>query len=113
MLAQRDLAPAAPAAQGETGLARALRESEWVVSIELDPPQGGNNEGMLAVARRLAESGRVGFVDINDNPMARARMNALMAAVAIERARDRDDPARHPARHDGDGARVGAARRTC
>ena len=33
-------------------------------------------------ARALRE---VGFVDINDNPMARARMNALMAAVAIER----------------------------
>ena len=86
MLAQRDLAPAAPAARGETGLARALREGEWVVSVELDPPQGGNNEAMLAVARRLEESGRVGFVDINDNPMARARMNALMAAVAIERS---------------------------
>ena len=41
---------------------------------------------MLAVARRLEESGKVGFVDINDNPMARARMNALMAAVAIERS---------------------------
>ena len=41
---------------------------------------------MLAVARRLSESGKVGFVDINDNPMARARMNALMAAVAIERS---------------------------
>src|SRR4051812_12324746 len=40
---------------------------------------------MLGVAKTLKESGRVGFVDINDNPMARARANALMAAVAIER----------------------------
>jgi methionine synthase / methylenetetrahydrofolate reductase(NADPH) len=86
VLAHRDLAPTTPAAQGETGLARALREGDWVVSVELDPPQGGNSEAMLAVARRLAESGKVGFVDINDNPMARARMNALMAAVAIERS---------------------------
>ena len=86
VLAHRDLVPAAPAAQVETGLARALREHEWVVSVELDPPQGGNNEAMLGVARRLEESGKVGFVDINDNPMARARMNALMAAVAIERS---------------------------
>src|SRR5919202_1942756 len=40
---------------------------------------------MLAVARTLKESGRVDVADINDNPMARARMNALMAGVAIER----------------------------
>ena len=86
VLAHRDLAPAAPPSQEETRLARDLREGTWVVSVELDPPQGGNNEAMLAVARRLEESGRVGFVDLNDNPMARARMNALMAAAAIERS---------------------------
>ena len=56
------------------------------MSVELDPPKGSNPEAMLAVARTLKESGRVGFVDINDNPMARARMHALMAAVAIEGA---------------------------
>ena len=60
---------------------------------------------LLAVARTLKESGRVGFVDINDNPMARARMNALMASIAIERElRPGDDPARDPARHERDGA---------
>src|SRR4026207_2210744 len=41
---------------------------------------------MLAVTKTLKDSGEVGFVDINDNPMARARANALMAAVAIERS---------------------------
>ena len=70
----------------ETELARALRLGEWVVSVELDPPKGGTNEGMLAVARTLRDSGLVGFVDVNDNPMARARMNALMASIAIQRA---------------------------
>src|SRR5207237_7245701 len=39
----------------------------------------------LAVTKTLKDSGAVGFVDINDNPMARARANALMAAIAIER----------------------------
>ncbi|MEI7759214.1 MAG: bifunctional homocysteine S-methyltransferase/methylenetetrahydrofolate reductase [Thermoleophilia bacterium] len=72
-------------AYSETHLARALREGEWVVSVELDPPKGGTNTAMIAVARTLHASGRVGFVDINDNPMARARMNSLMAAVAIQR----------------------------
>jgi methionine synthase I (cobalamin-dependent)/5,10-methylenetetrahydrofolate reductase len=70
----------------ETELARMLREGEWVTCVELDPPKGGTYDAMLGVARALKASGKVGFVDINDNPMARARANALMAAVAIERA---------------------------
>ena len=69
----------------ETELARKLREGEWVTCVELDPPKGGTYDSMLGVARALKASGKVGFVDINDNPMARARANALMAAVAIER----------------------------
>ena len=78
--------PSVAGAVEETTLARMLRENEWVTCVELDPPKGGNYEGMLAVARTLKESGRVALVDINDNPMARARANALMASVAIERA---------------------------
>ena len=78
------LAPSPP--EEETRLARALRLGEWVVSVELDPPKGGTNEAMLAVAETLRDSGVVGFVDVNDNPMARARMNALMASIAIQRA---------------------------
>ena len=69
----------------ETELARKLREGEWVTCVELDPPKGGTYDSMLSVVRTLKTSGLVGFVDINDNPMARARANALMAAVAIER----------------------------
>jgi methionine synthase I (cobalamin-dependent)/5,10-methylenetetrahydrofolate reductase len=86
-LETRERPAAAPtaAAEGETELARALREGEWVVSVELDPPKGGTNEAMIEVARTLRASGAVGFVDVNDNPMARARMNALMASIAIQR----------------------------
>ena len=69
----------------ETELARMLREGEWVTCVELDPPKGGTYDAMLGIARALKASGKVGFVDINDNPRARARANALMAAVAIER----------------------------
>ena len=69
----------------ETELARMLGAGEWVTCVELDPPKGGTYDSMLNVARTLKASGKVGFVDINDNPMARARANALMAAVAIER----------------------------
>jgi methionine synthase I (cobalamin-dependent)/5,10-methylenetetrahydrofolate reductase len=75
----------APDESEESQLARALREGEWVVSIELDPPKGGSLAGLVEVTRRLRDSGRVGFVDVNDNPMARARMNALVASATLQR----------------------------
>src|SRR5205823_12993263 len=64
----------------ETELGRLLREGEFVVSIQLDPPLGGDNRAMLDVARTIRESGKAHVVDINDNPRARARMSGLMAA---------------------------------
>jgi methionine synthase / methylenetetrahydrofolate reductase(NADPH) len=84
-VAERELAVEAASLAEETGLARALREREFVVCVELDPPKGGTNDALLGVAKTLKDSGKVGFVDVNDNPMARARMNALMASIAIER----------------------------
>lgn len=84
--AERELIVAAHERPAETELARRLRAGEWVTSVELDPPKGGTYDAMLAVAKTLQDSGQVGFVDINDNPMARARANALMASVAIERS---------------------------
>jgi methionine synthase I (cobalamin-dependent)/5,10-methylenetetrahydrofolate reductase len=69
----------------DTELARMLREEEWVVSVQLDPPLGGNHRGMLDVARGLAQGGAA-IVDLNDNATARAGMSALMLSVAIERA---------------------------
>jgi methionine synthase / methylenetetrahydrofolate reductase(NADPH) len=69
----------------ETELARRLAAGEWVVSVQLDPPLGGNHRGMLDVARGL-EHGGAAFVDINDNATARAGMSALMLSVAIQRA---------------------------
>jgi len=71
---------------GRTRLEERLEGGDWVVSVELDPPKGTNMEAMLAVAARLKASGEVHAADINDNPMARARLSALIAAVAIERS---------------------------
>jgi homocysteine S-methyltransferase len=84
-LDKRELVIALGEEQRETGLARALREGEWVVSVQLDPPLGGSSRGLLEVAAALKESGKVGFVDINDNATARAGMSALMVSAAIER----------------------------
>src|SRR6266478_3523488 len=71
--------------QKETGLSRALSAGDWVVSVQLDPPLGGNSTGLLEIAGTLKESGRVGWVDINDNATARAGMSSLMVSATIER----------------------------
>jgi methionine synthase / methylenetetrahydrofolate reductase (NADH) len=82
---QRELVVALGEEQAETGLARALREGEWVVSVQLDPPLGGNISGLVELSQALKDSGKVGFVDVNDNAGARAGMNAIMFSAAIER----------------------------
>ena len=88
MAVEREVAVVEAAFAGpaeRTLLQRKLEAEEWVVSVELDPPKGTNMQAMLGVAARLKASGVVDEVDINDNPMARARLSALVAAAAIER----------------------------
>ena len=82
---ERALADAAITTTEETKLARMLREEEFVVSVQLDPPLGANNSALIEAGRTLRESGKAHFVDVNDNPRARARMSGIMASVAIER----------------------------
>jgi len=86
VFAEREVSVAIPEQRQETELARAFREQEWVLSVQIDPPLGGSYEGMLDVARVLRDSGEAGLVDINDNATARAAASALMLAVEIERA---------------------------
>jgi homocysteine S-methyltransferase len=74
--------------QRETGLSRALTEGEWVVSVQLDPPLGGSSAGLVEVSAALKDSGRVGWVDVNDNATARAGMSSLMVSATIERLAD-------------------------
>ena len=81
---ERDVPVAVGRPSEKTRLERRLEAGEWTVSVELDPPKGTNMEAMLGAAERLKASGRVDATDLNDNPMARARLSALMAAIAIE-----------------------------
>ncbi len=81
----REIAVAAAEPEHETLLQRKLRQGEFVVSVEIDPPRGGNAQAMLELARALKDSGHVDVVDVNDNPRARARMNGLIASATIER----------------------------
>ena len=78
------MAPFEPTA-GETQLARMLHDGEFAISVQVDPPLGANPEALIEAARAVRESGRAQFVDVNDNPRARARMSGIMASVAIER----------------------------
>jgi homocysteine S-methyltransferase len=82
---EREIVLAAPQAEQQTLLQRKLAAGEFVVSVEIDPPRGGNAQAMLDLARTLQESGHVDVVDVNDNPRARARMSGLMASATIER----------------------------
>src|SRR5215218_222366 len=50
-LDEREVIVALGEEQRETGLARALREGEWVVSVQLDPPLGGSSRGLVEVAQ--------------------------------------------------------------
>ena len=86
VFAEREVIVAVPEQREETELARAFRENEWVLSVQIDPPLGGSYAGMIEVARALKDSGNAGFVDINDNATARAAASALMLAVEIERS---------------------------
>jgi len=85
-VAERELAVAAQTAErGETRLQRDLREGNWIVSLQLDPPLGGDFTGLLDVARTVKESGLAGYLDINDNATATAKLNGMMMSAAIER----------------------------
>jgi methionine synthase / methylenetetrahydrofolate reductase (NADH) len=77
-------APVAPATD-RTLLERLLEAGTFVVSVQLDPPLGANPEALIQTARAVRDSNKAQFVDVNDNPRARARMSGVMASVAIER----------------------------
>jgi len=83
-LHERALAVSLGEEEKETGLSRALREGEWVVSVQIDPPIGSNLRGLIELSSALKESGKVGFVDVNER-VGRAGMSSLMVAAAIER----------------------------
>src|ERR1700704_2537748 len=85
LVRERERAAAAVEGDAPTKLQRMLEDGTFVVSVQLDPPLGANPEALIATARAVRDSGKAQFVDVNDNPRARARMSGIMASVAIER----------------------------
>ena len=76
-------AGAAGDAPPSTGLARALAERRFVISVEIDPPRSVRIERTIEAARLLQASG-VDTVNISDSAMARVRMGALAVAFGIQ-----------------------------
>ena len=66
-----------------TGLARALAERRFVISVEIDPPRSVRIERTIEAARLLQAAG-VDAVNISDSAMARVRMGALAVAFGIQ-----------------------------
>jgi methionine synthase I (cobalamin-dependent)/5,10-methylenetetrahydrofolate reductase len=85
LVRERERATPVPVSDAPTKLDRLLDDGTFVVSVQLDPPLGANPEALMATARAVRDSGKAQFVDVNDNPRARARMSGIMASVAIER----------------------------
>ena len=75
----------APQRKPESGLATKLASGRFVRVVQIDPPKGANADRVLDAARLMAADGRVDAVDINSNPLARLRMDALWLAAEIQR----------------------------
>ncbi len=66
-----------------SGLARALADGRYVISVEIDPPRSVRVERTIEAARMLRSAG-VDLVNVSDSAMARVRMGALAVAFAIQ-----------------------------
>jgi homocysteine S-methyltransferase len=75
-------APVEPSEKPRT-LRQKLRDGDFVVSVELDPPRGLNPRKALEGAAMLKELG-ADCINIGDSPMARVRMSAIALAVLMQ-----------------------------
>jgi homocysteine S-methyltransferase len=66
-----------------TGLATALADGRFVISVEIDPPRSVRIERTIEAAHLLQAAG-VDVVNISDSAMARVRMGAMAVAFGIQ-----------------------------
>jgi homocysteine S-methyltransferase len=64
-------------------LARKVKDGEFIISVEVDPPRGLNPTKMLQGAALLRQAG-TDAIDIGDSPMARVRMSCIAFAALCE-----------------------------
>ena len=77
------VAAASDEAPPPTGLAAALADGRYFISVEIDPPRSVRIERTIEAARLLQAAG-VDTVNISDSAMARVRMGALAVAFGIQ-----------------------------
>ena len=82
-----DLAATSDDAPPPSGLARALTDGRYIISVEIDPPRSVRIERTIEAARLLQATG-VDAVNISDSAMARVRMGALAVAFGIQHELD-------------------------
>ena len=82
-LTARELETERARTEGETGFERALREGEFVISVEMRPSRGANVARVLRNAELLRDS-RVTAVDVTDSALGRVRMNPFFTAYLIQ-----------------------------
>jgi len=73
-----------PARDPESGVWRRIKNGEFVVSVEIDPPKGISCDRVFEQVARLMDSGKVHSIDINSGTLARVGMDALVLAGALE-----------------------------
>ena len=73
--------PAVPRAE-KSSLARALAEGRFVVTVEVEPPKGGDARDVVAEARQFAGLG-VDAITVSEGTRGSARMSALSLATLL------------------------------
>jgi methionine synthase / methylenetetrahydrofolate reductase(NADPH) len=66
-----------------TPFAEKLKQSGFVISVEIDPPRGLNPAKCIAGAQLVKDAG-ADAINIGDSPMARVRMSALSLALMVQ-----------------------------
>jgi homocysteine S-methyltransferase len=79
---ERGLAP--EPVRPSSSLATKLERGRFVRLVQIDPPKGTNVEAILEAAAAIASHPDVDAVDINSNPLARLRMDALFLGQLIQ-----------------------------
>jgi homocysteine S-methyltransferase len=80
-----EVSPVVPSGASEelSPLATRVREGQFIISVEVDPPRGLNPTKMLQGAALLRQAG-TDAIDIGDSPMARVRMSCIAFAALCE-----------------------------
>jgi homocysteine S-methyltransferase len=84
--------------EDRSGFGRKLHEGRFLTSVEILPPKGWREEGLLEAVERIGRAG-VDAVSLFDSPRSVDRMGAIAAGLIVVRAAA--DPAASPGKSDG------------